>query len=46
MDKSGGLERLAGICLGHFAGSQSAQFLIHQRQQFLSGFRIAAFDGA
>jgi hypothetical protein len=45
MDKRGGLERLAGICLGHFASCQPAQFVIHQRQQFVGGFRIAAFDG-
>jgi hypothetical protein len=37
MDESGGLERVAGIRLGHFASSQSAQFFIDQRQQFVGG---------
>ena len=44
VDKSGGLERLAGICQGHFASSQSAQLFVYQRQQFVGGFRIAARD--
>ena len=36
-----GLQRLAGGFAGHLVRRQLAQFLIHQRQQFLGGLRVA-----
>jgi hypothetical protein len=32
-----GLERLARLLMGHLRGCQPAQFVVHQRQQLLTG---------
>ena len=45
VDQSRRLERLAGLLLNHLFGRQFAQLVIDQRQQLLSGLRIALFDG-
>ena len=44
MHQSGGLQSLSGRQEGHFVGSESAQFLIDQREQFVSGFAVAVLD--
>jgi hypothetical protein len=45
MDQGRGLERLPGLFLGQLLGSQLAQFLVDQGQEFPGGGRVASFDG-
>jgi hypothetical protein len=45
MDERGGLQRLVRRFVGHLVGGELAQFFIDQRQQFISGFGVALFDG-
>jgi hypothetical protein len=44
MHQSGGLECLARLLLSKPHGSQLAELVIHQREQFLRRRRIAGFD--
>src|SRR5437899_7296551 len=44
MHQSGGLQSLSGRQEGPFVGGESAQFLIDQREQFVSGFAVAVLD--
>ncbi len=44
MHQGGSLQSLSGRQEGHFVGSESAQFLIDQREQFVSGFAVAVLD--
>src|SRR5262249_41888290 len=41
MNQSGRLQRLAGGLLDHLRGGQTTQFVVYQREQFLSGSRVA-----
>jgi hypothetical protein len=45
VDQGGRLERLPMLLLRHPLGSQLAQLLVYQRQQFLRGVRIALLEG-
>ena len=45
VDQGRGPGRLAGLLLGHPLGSQLAQLLVDQRQQFLRGVGIALREG-
>jgi len=45
MHESRRLKRLARRFVRHLARGQLAQFLIHQRNQFPGGFRVALLDG-
>ena len=44
VDQRGWLQCMPGRLLDHFAGSQSAQFLVNERQQFVRGFRVALLN--
>jgi hypothetical protein len=45
VNEGGGLEGLTGRFVRHPVRGQFAQFLIHQREKFISGVRIALLDG-
>ena len=45
VDQRRGLERLAGLLLGHLCGGQLAQLVVDQRQELLGGVRVALLDG-
>jgi hypothetical protein len=45
VNKCGGIERLAGLFLGHLVGREPAQLVIDQRQELLGGVRVALVDG-
>ena len=45
VNEGSGLEGVTGGFIGHFCGSQFAEFLINQRQQFLRGLGVATLNG-
>ena len=44
MDERGGLESLTGSFAREFRGGQSPQFVINERQEFLSGFGVTLLN--
>jgi hypothetical protein len=45
VDERGRLQGMAGRFMGHLARGHAAQFMVHERQQFLGRFGVALFDG-
>jgi hypothetical protein len=45
VDQGGGVERLAGLFLGHVSGGQPAQLVIDHWEQLGDGLFVAGLDG-
>ena len=45
VDQGRRLERLAGAFVCHLMGRESLQLVVHQRQQFVGGVRVALLNG-
>jgi hypothetical protein len=45
VNQARGVERLPWLFPGQLLGGQPAQFVIHQRQQFVRRLRISLFNG-
>src|SRR5260221_9206341 len=46
VDKGGWLQRIAWRFIGHFGGSELAEFGINQRKQFIGGLKVSRLEGA
>ena len=45
MDERGGLQSLSGLFLIEVSRGESAEFLVHKRQELLGGLRVPSVDG-